>query len=528
MFQELLAGYTRYFSLTLFRCYFLIKGVVGSILMYGSLPLFRWSYAVSGLQYQKYVTIGMAPWSMKPLMGAISDTYPIYGHNKRYYVLAAACIGSISVGAIAANVSSGVAALFLCMTSFCIMTIDLLFEGAYSRILAYGNGSTGIASYVWGCVMAGSVIGAIIVGPLGDTGHIKIAFILCVPLFIQMIQPLCTNPNAAIPGDKTYLHGTEQLMEDEHERNHPSRDKNEENPDEYSAAAHKKILPPPIPLKPGDWSLCILMFIGTIILLIALFASKTHPWTVFAVGFTVCLILHSWAYAVYSITGNKTLWVCNLYMFLCEATYIDISGASDYWYTATPECVNDGPHFDLIIYTTTASILGGIIGVIMAAVYAAWFSNWKLRNIIQMAAIFRCASTFTDVLIAKRWNQTHLGLSDKATFILGDAIISPAASMLVLLPMVLLTSKLVTRGQESTTYAILAGFQNLGQTMSRITGVALIHSFKIHTEPPNCNFDGYPALIIFSHMAFPLIAIPLAFIMIPDQAISRNKPKHVE
>jgi len=137
-------------------------------------------------------------------------------------------------------------------------------------------------------------------------------------------------------------------------------------------------------------------------------------------------------------------------------------------------------------------------------------------------------STFTDVLIAKRWNESKLGISDKAAFILGDAIISPAASMLVLLPMVILTSKLVTRGQESTTYAILAGFQNLGQTMSRITGISLMHTFEIKTELPHCNFEGYPALLVFAHMMFPLITIPLAYIMIPNQVMQNSKPKHIE
>jgi len=64
--------------------------------------------------------------------------------------------------------------------------------------------------------------------------------------------------------------------------------------------------------------------------------------------------------------------------------------------------------------------------------------------------------------------------------------------------------------------------------MSRITGISLIHAFAIKTELPDCNFEGYPALLVFAHMMFPLITIPLAFIMIPNQTIQRGSIKHVE
>jgi hypothetical protein len=38
-------------------------------------------------RYQSYGTIATTPWSCKPLIGACSDAIPIFGYNKRYYIV---------------------------------------------------------------------------------------------------------------------------------------------------------------------------------------------------------------------------------------------------------------------------------------------------------------------------------------------------------------------------------------------------------------------------------------------------------
>ena len=53
----------------------------------------------------------------------------------------------------------------------------------------------------------------------------------------------------------------------------------------------------------------------------------------------------------------------------------------------------------------------------------------------------------------------------------GDAIIGPAIGMFAFMPAVVLTSKLVPKGLESTTYALLAGFQNFGGIVSSQLGI---------------------------------------------------------
>jgi len=77
---------TRY-NVSLFTFYLLVEGVIGSMLYYGVLPLFFYYYKVGVLELQKVQTVGILPWSCKPLPAIISDLYPIRGKHKRWYGL---------------------------------------------------------------------------------------------------------------------------------------------------------------------------------------------------------------------------------------------------------------------------------------------------------------------------------------------------------------------------------------------------------------------------------------------------------
>lgn len=485
-----LQGYTPTFMTTLFRVYAVTKGTVGSILMYGALPLFKLKYTVGSITYQRFMAIGMLPWAMKPLMGAVSDTFPIYGWHKKHYLLMATLMCTLSVITLTIHSLVWLAVSAFATASCSLMIIDLLFEGCYSRIMAHERGSTSIAAYVWGCTMAGSVVGAIIVGPLGDSGHINVAFGIAIPLVLQLLQPLLQYPQLAIPNDSPIYTNNELLIE----------------------PADTRVTHTSITTK--EWIMCISM-VAVCGLLVILLGLDINPWVILIIAALASSGLHGWAYHIY--TNKTAFWTCNLYMFCTECLYVDVTGAQAYFYTADANCLPGGPDFDFVFYTSTAAIISGVFGSVAAVIYAKWLSRWSARTLLQFVALLRCVSSFTDVVIAKRWNIS-VGISDKAMFLLGDAVFAPVASMLVLLPMVVITASFVDKGTESTTYAILAGFQNLGQSIARIIGIALMHAFAINlaADPYTpCNFDGYPALLVLSHMLLPTLCIPLTYVLIP-------------
>ena len=72
---------------------------------------------------------------------------------------------------------------------------------------------------------------------------------------------------------------------------------------------------------------------------------------------------------------------------------------------------------------------------------------------------------------------------------------------------------------ESTTFAILASFSNLGGALSRSFGVFAMSAAGIKTDLTDggsCDFDNLPVLIVVCGMILPLVAVPLTYVLIPD------------
>ena len=199
---------------------------------------------------------------------------------------------------------------------------------------------------------------------------------------------------------------------------------------------------------------------------------------------------------------------------------VQIGGALDYWYTADNSCVINGPAFDYTYYSTYVRIVAAIASWIGVILFQTVMGNWGIRRIFWVSVVLRCAGGIFDIVIVKRWNIA-MGISDKAMYMVGDAIIYDICYTLNFMPAVLLTSKLCPKDMEATTYALLAGFQNFGQQVSRTIGVALISMFDIQTEPP-CKWEGLPELIAFAHIILPLVLVPLTFVLIPDAKSTDN------
>lgn len=499
-------GFSDEFIGVILRVYVFVKGLAGAIILYSTLPLYRSEYGLSGLEYQTYSTIALLPWTMKPLVGAIVDSYPWGGYKKRNYAVLAVCISALSTFLLFIKTSVNVSTGFLFTSSFGIMMIDLIYEGEYSSRMAFRGGSATMPSFVWSCIMAGSVAGAILVGPLGDQGDIRYAYLFAAICILQLLFSIIVHPAKSFYKDKIKLKSAPELSENiipNNERRNNPHDK-------------EKILP-------REWTLCVLMAVVSIVLMTMLFTGSNYPWSTLGFSLLCVVCLHTWAYYVYhgkeqTVDGKKRahqLWTYNLYMFLVEAFYVNISGAQDFWFTADDTCVTNGPAFSLSLYTTTVTIISAIAGILASMFYSRSLMKWSFRSAVQMAIVFQAASSFTDIAIAKRWNITHLGISDPLFFLLGDAVITPVASMLKLIPMAILTSRIVERGKETMTYSLLAGFQNMGVVFSKIFGLALIQSFEIKTIAPFCSFIYYPALILFAHMIMPMLSFVLAFVMLP-------------
>lgn len=142
----------------------------------------------------------------------------------------------------------------------------------------------------------------------------------------------------------------------------------------------------------------------------------------------------------------------------------------------------------------------------------------KINNIPQTIKKFsigiRVIGSLFDLFIVKRLNLA-IGISDRAAFIFGDSIIMDIAFMLAKMPAIMLTARLVHRGYESTIYAILSGFHDMGKGVAMALGTVMMAAFKVDLHSRPCRTENLPMLIAVCHLLFPLLALPFVFVLIP-------------
>lgn len=91
------------FMVVLASTYVGIRGVLGALTSAAYLPYMRLVVGVTDAPtYQTLRTVVWLPWSLKPLVGMVSDVAPIRGYGKRYYLLASVVLGTAAAAVLAA------------------------------------------------------------------------------------------------------------------------------------------------------------------------------------------------------------------------------------------------------------------------------------------------------------------------------------------------------------------------------------------------------------------------------------------
>jgi len=471
------------FAIMTISTYIGIKGLLLSILGQVRLSFCKKTLGIDGTACQTLGAIAGTPWAVKGAIGVISDMYPLFGWHKASYINVVGVLGALAFLFLAAVpiTTAHAAGFLLLLGNLQIATTDLLMEGQYAgKMAAKPQTGSMMVSFVWGCFQIGSLLAACFVGPLVDAFNPKIVFWVCVPLSALII----------VPNSLGYM-GDTRVPEDR---------------------------------RGVDWELlrtnkllivfCLVVagcaVVNAVIDLVFFDAHLAQM--IYALACTVWLSVLSFAWL------PPQLAKCTFYMFLSCVLYVNIGSAQDYWFTADKECVPDGPGFDYTYYNTYTSIVGAFTGWVGIVLFQATMSGWSFRKLFWITTLLQVVASAFDMLIIARWNIS-VGISDKVFYMFGDAVIGPAVGMFAYMPMLVLTSKLVPPGLEATTYALLAGFQNFGGTVSSQVGIYLTQLAGIESTG-RCNFDNLGPLVGVCHCLLPLLAIPLTFLLIPDKLMT--------
>lgn len=482
--------------------YFLVKGIVVHLMQAIMLPLFQVVFKASQGEYQNYINIALMAWGAKPVVGLLSDVVPIAGFHKRTYMLLAALMSASACLAITGTTTASTgnftgakaAAAFFFVVNLGCATLDLLTEGKYSELMVTRpeTGSS-LVSWAWGCAMVGGAIAAVFEGPMADAGAGTIRAVLLTAggILVVSMWPIFNNwfsePRAG-PRDAVML----------------------------KLKGHGRIVGYGIAMSIGSVSLAVIaLLFGRGAQLVAVFIN-------------VVLLSSLSFYCLPPIIAKA-----NLYMFLKEALYVQIPGPLDFFFTAGPACIAGGPAFSYTYYQTFTAIVGYITGGVGVWLFHRVFSTRSFRTVFLCTTAVKILSSVFDIVMVERWN-VRAGIPDKLFYFLGDAIISSACGMLDFMPAVVLTSKLCTKGLESTLYAIMAGYSNFGQTVARSVGYYLATEvFVVKLDPEAaatatseagrraaCDHSQLSTLIFVAHLALPLLSIPLVFILVPNKRLT--------
>ena len=476
-----------FFVASLFAFYFCVKGLADGLAGSAALPLFMNRFGVSIERFQAYSIAVMTPWSLKPAVGIVSDLVPIGGRSKRPYMLCAVAVGTACFVGLAAvrgcsEDSARLAAVLLTGVSLEAAVVDLLAEGKYAeRMREHPESGGALPSFVWACLFAGSIAAAAVAGPLADAGRIRAIFVLGVPAAASAAVPLMLG---WFPEDAGVVGGCAKLKGG------------------------------------GGRNQRLAVLAGLMALASCGLTAVTlnNPRPLVKLGVAVG------GSAALCVVAQKLLPTrmarCNLYMFLASASHVSLGGALDYFYTAPKRCIEDAPHFSMTFYVTWSQLAGSLASLMAVAIFQGCLQNWRLRPLFWASTVIRCAAAGVDLIIVNRMNK-QFGVPDEAAYMLGNNVASAVARQLDLMPAVVLTSKLCPPGMEATVYAILAGFQNFGGSVSAAVGSALTSEFGITAdlEAGECSFDGLSSLIVLSHVVLPLLVVPLTFVLIPDAGL---------
>jgi len=224
----------------------------------------------------------------------------------------------------------------------------------------------------------------------------------------------------------------------------------------------------------------------------------------------VCCLAGCWRYFQSEITAVA------LYQVITTLSAPSIGSALDYFFTASELCLPNGPNFSYSYYISFAGIVGQILSLVAVAVYGKLLSKLRFRKVLLITTILQGFGGLSDLFIVLRWN-VRLGIPDKYSYIIGEAVLEPVVDMLNYIPSSALISIFVTKDMEASCFAFLAGISNFSRMTTKLSGTIIFSLAGIDTAVGKvCNFDSLWWLVLICHIAMPVvIGIPAVF-LIPD------------
>jgi len=444
---------------------------------------------VVGGQMQVYMSVATSPWALKPLIGLLSDSCPVYGYCKMPYILATSVLGFCGVavlGFTGPDLSLRMVVLCLFLAFLMVATADLLVEAKQSaEVKETAHLGPDFFLFTWLGIVIAMIMSTLLVGPLIQHVSPHSCYLVALPFMLPFFWPTLKNymGEKRLPEDETCL---KRLC--------------------FNFQNHREMF----------W-LCLsvgILIAGMTVMTFSLHGKKdwerTQALTMIAAA---ALLLSAIGYFIRLEVARPVI-----FWFLLQACP-QVQGALFYFYTNNAETFPEGPHFSAWMYATglgVAGLLGVLVGYMTGSVM---FKSWRYTWILLLTVPCRAAVRLMLVPVLWRWTQTRYeqpGVPAAYADVYWVFPIEFLSSMLFAwswVPKQVMNAHLTPKGNEATMLALTAGTFNLGSIMASYLGCWLLSSFSIC--PDGGGDDGVQLMKLWKPYVLCVVAPVLVLVLLP-------------
>jgi len=465
-------------NLDWFALIFVSQVMVGSwghMMASNAEPFMFMGYHVPAPTMQVFTSITTLPMVLKPVIGLISDLFPIFGYNKSPYVMLTAIIGlaccilcglapSHPGGSLIAKLlptantgpsrfSAASIVIFCFLINLMITTCDTLTQGKLAvkvnevaKQEEKGKAKKGAGNDIIATFMILSRIGGLgaalvcsmIIKHYGAPKVYIAAAIIMIPLPIFVLwrgfgeRPLT---HAMIAERRRFFAGQKETV-----------------------------------------GLALLLFVGC---LINIFVPMIGGNTV-ELNFIVSLVVLVFITVPFTLFLTPVLARINFVFFIVSAIHVDLGAALMYWMVDNTYQFPGGPNFTRFFVTFWIPALGMVFGCIGTIIYKVASKGWQLKKWQTLMALLWAPTLIIDIVWVNRWN-VDMGLNDIWMAIIRNAICFSFIA-LRLMPYSFIIPRLCPPGMEATMSAVLFGCAQMGHTVSEDLGALVLQLLDVTPE----------------------------------------------
>lgn len=452
-------------------CYGLQQGFKRQVEKFASKYYMMDTLKLDGVTIGRLQTASHLPWNIKPVLGMLSDGFPLFGFHRTSYLVIMCSVSVLLHPPIVFTAVSAMGLLaFLTCSNLTAGFSDLVVDATAARLArTLPTQACDLQTAIRTAEATGGMLSSAMKGVM--VSHLS-------PLGAIFSSGLCAVA-VLVPALRGWL------------------------PEERLPKGHR-CTPDLKSFKQNSGATLAAGCLATLAVTLSLTQTFLSDWRSRAGVLTICAFAALICVHKVFRKISSYLWTTAALLFLRGIFSPGLGESMFVWMSKDPA----GPLFSPELLGL-ADCLGDAGFVISMFIFNRYLRKWKYRNIFLLGQLLGAFAQMMDLILVLRWNRV-IGLPD-ILFFLGDETFEQTMEKTFYVPVVMLAYKVCPANLEATIFATLIATSNIGRDCGKYWGVILAEMWGI----VGGNFEHLPHGII-SKTLVRLLSIPLILMLSPD------------